>query len=201
MVTKKKGNKTNGNAVRNSKYETLHDLLILKMRVLHDIENQLIKALPKMAKAAHDEKLKEAFSSHLEETKKQEERIDRALELAGDAARGKEKSEAIRGLIEDAEWIIKSVKSPEARDTLLIAAAQYVEHYEMAGYGAARTWAEEMGHDDIRDLLQETLDEEGAADKKLTALATGGINEKVNDMPEESTGQKVWNTMTSAVSR
>jgi len=167
---------------KKEKYSTLHDLLILKLQVLHDIENQLIKALPKMAEAAQDSDLKKAFESHLKETKQQEERIDEALELAGDSGKHKEQSDAIRGLIKDAEWCIKNVKDPAARDVSLIAAAQYVEHYEMAGYGAARTWAEEMGHSDIAQLLQETLDEEGAANKKLMGLAEGGINEKINDM-------------------
>jgi ferritin-like metal-binding protein YciE len=182
------------------KYETLHDLLILKLQVLHDVENQLVKALPKMAKAAHSAKLKEAFSAHLEETKRQEERIDEALELAGDEAKGKEKSEAIRGLIKDAEWCIKNITEPAARDASLIAAAQYVEHYEMAGYGAARTWAEEMGHRDIAELLQATLDEEGAANEKLTKLAERGINEKANEMEEEtSSGGRVWNTVSHSM--
>ena len=169
------------------KYETLHDLLLLKLQVLHDVESQLIKALPKMAKAATDKKLKEAFTSHLEETKMQEERIDQALELAGDTEKHKETSEAIRGLIKDAEWCIKNIKNPEARDAVLIAAAQYVEHYEMAGYGAARTWATEMGHTEIANLLQQTLDEEGAANHKLTELAKHGINDRANDMKEIET--------------
>ena len=172
MATKKK-------AAKPLKYSTLHELLILKLQVLHDIENQLIKALPKMAKAATDPDLRAAFESHLEETKVHEERIDQALELAGDPGKHKQKSEAIRGLIKDAQWSIARVKEAHARDAILIASAQYVEHYEMAGYGAARTWAEDMGHAEIAHLLQATLDEEGAANKKLTTLAEGGINENV----------------------
>ncbi|MDB5238101.1 MAG: yciF [Candidatus Kaiserbacteria bacterium] len=168
-----------------SKYSTLHELLILKLQTLHDVEKELIKALPKMAKAATDPALKSAFSEHLEETKTHEARIDQALEHAGDTGKHKQKSEAIRGLIKDAQWCIKNVKEPRARDAILIAAAQYVEHYEMAGYGAARTWAEDMGHAEISDLLQLTLTEEGNANKKLTSLAEGGINENVASGMEE----------------
>lgn len=174
MATKKKS-KT---------YENLHDLLLLKLEVLHDVESQLIKALPKMAKAASAPELQEAFMMHLEETREQEDRIDQALEMMGRQDKPKEKSAAIRGLIEDAEWCIKNVKNPEARDAILIAAAQYVEHYEMAGYGSALTWAEEMGHAQVAELLQKTLCEEESADSKLSRLAEGGINEAANDMSE-----------------
>jgi len=131
-----------------------------------------------MAKAASNKQLQDAFTQHLEETQNHVIRLEEAMERL-DVPAKKEKVEAIRGLIKDGEWCIKNIKNPEARDASLIAAAQYVEHYEMAGYGAARTWAEEMGHDEIADILQETLDEEGEADKKLTALAEGGVNEKV----------------------
>lgn len=167
-----------------SQYSTLHDLLILKLRVLHDVENQIIEALPKMAKAASDEKLKAAFTQHLEETKAQEQRIDEALGKAGDTSKKKETSEGMRGIIEDAEWCIDNIKDPQARDVSLIAAAQYVEHYEIAGYGSALAWAEEMGHSEICSLLQTTLDEESAADTKLSKLAEGlmgigGLNKKV----------------------
>ena len=164
------------------KYETLRDLLVLKLCALYDIENQLVKALPKMAKIAKDQKLQSAFTAHLEETKGHVERLEEAAELL-DFAIKPEKVEGIRGIIKDADWIMKSIKNPAARDTLLVAAAQYAEHYEMAGYGAARTWAEEMGHNDVADLLQETLNEEGEANRKLTELAIHRVNEKANDMP------------------
>jgi len=164
---------------KTEQYATLHELLILKLRVLHDVETQLTKALPKMAKAATDTKLKEAFTLHLEETQQQVERIEQALELAGDSAKKKEKSEAIRGLIEDAEWCIKNIKDEAARDAALLASAQYVEHYEIAGYGTARAWSELMGHSEIVSLLEETLAEEELTDTKLTDLAESTINEKV----------------------
>lgn len=170
---------------RKERYETLHELLIMKMQVLHDVENQIIKALPKMAKAATSPELKSAFETHLEETKIQEQRIDEALEMMGDTGKGKMESEGIRGIIADGEWAIKNIKNPEALDAALIADAQSVEHYEIAGYGAAVEWAEEMGHTEITDLLHLTLEEEKATDEKLTALAESDINEKVEMGMEE----------------
>lgn len=161
------------------KNETLHDLLILKLRALRDVETELLKELPKMNKAVTDEKLREALAAHLEETKRHAERLDDALELLGDSAKRKVRVEAVRGLADDANWVTKSVKNPEARDVAIIAAAQYVEHYEMAGYGTARAWADQMGHAEVAELLQETLDEESAANEKLTALAVGGVNASV----------------------
>ncbi len=160
-------------------YGTLHELLILKLRVLHDVENQIIKALPKMQKAATDPKLKQAFADHLEETKMHEERIDRALEKLGDQSKGRIKSEAMTGLAKDGEWVAKNIKDRAARDAALIGAAQYVEHYEMAGYKTAIAWAELMGHTDVVELLQETMDEEENADTSLSALAESSINRAV----------------------
>jgi ferritin-like metal-binding protein YciE len=170
---------------KETKYSTLHDLLILKLRVLHYVEGELIKALPKMAKAASDIDLKRAFNSHLEETRAQKDRLAKALKILRYDGKINEGSAAIDGLIKDAEWCIKNIKDGEARDASLIAAAQYVEHYEMAGYGSACAWAEEMGHAEVAELLQETLDEESAANEKLTTLAEGGINDEANDMHEE----------------
>jgi len=173
-------NKSTKKVITTAHPKTLHQLLIVKLQVLHDVENQLIKALPKMAKAATDPALKDAFESHLEETKTHEQRIDEALELAGDERKHKMQSAAIRGLIDDAGWVIKNVKDIKARDANLITAAQYVEHYETAGYGSALAWAKEMGHEKIANLLEKTLAEEKAADNKLTKLAEGGINKKVD---------------------
>lgn len=163
---------------RNPKYETLHDLMILKLRSLYDVEREIIKALPKFAKAASNEKLREAFAEHLEETREHAERLEQIFELLNIPAKP-ERVEAVRGLAKDAEWIIKSVKNPAARDAVLIAAAQYVEHYEMAGYGSARAWADVMRHAEVSGLLQQTLDEEGNANKKLTTLAEQEVNEHV----------------------
>ncbi len=165
-------------ATKQQKYETLHDLLLLKLGSLLDIEEQIVKALPKMAKAANHEKLREAFSAHLKETEGQVERLNEAFQKLGATAK-KSKVEAIRGLAKDTEWVIKSLKNPAARDALLIASAQYVEHYEMAGYGTARQWAFDMGHNDVVELLHLTLDDEKAADTKLNDLAKSSINQKV----------------------
>lgn len=162
-----------------AKFETLHDLLILKLRSLYDIESELLTALPKMAKAATDGELKQAFEKHFGETENQVTRLEKALKSL-DEKISKEKVEAIRGLAKDSAWIIKTIKKEEARDALLIAAGQYVEHYEMAGYGAAREWADLMGHAEVRDILQETLDEEKAANEKLNELAKGSINQRAN---------------------
>jgi ferritin-like metal-binding protein YciE len=160
-------------------YDTLHALLILKLQALHDVESQILKALPKLEKAASDPKLKQAFRDHLKETEAHEERIDEALELLGDTGKGKVKSEAMAGLAKDGDWVAKNVKDPAARDAALIAAAQYVEHYEIAGYGTAITWAKLMGHDNVVSLLKETRSEEENADTTLSALAEGTINEQV----------------------
>ena len=163
--------------VSNPKYETLADLLTLKLRSLYDIEREIQKALPKMAKAATDEGLREALSHHIEETSEQIARLEEIFEKLGIPARA-ERVEAVRGLIADADWIAKSVKHPASRDAILIAAAQYVEHYEMAGYGTARSWASLLEHDDIAALLQHSLEEERAANEKLTELAEDGINDR-----------------------
>ncbi len=169
---------------------TLHDLLITKMQSLYDVEHEITKALPKMAKAASDAELKSGFEEHLEQTKGQIERLEKAFELLNEKPK-KLKSEAIRGLIADGEWVIKNVEGSEALDANLIAAAQYVEHYEIAGYGSAVEWAREMGHTEVADLLEETLEEEEATDEKLNELATSGVNERANDMDEEDEETKL----------
>jgi len=161
------------------KFDTLHDLLILKLHSLLDIETQLVAALPKMSKASSDKGLSFAFEKHLGETENHVKRLEEALGELGEKA-SKEKVEAIRGLVKDASWVIKTIKNDAARDALLIAAGQYAEHYEMAGYGAAHEWAGLMGHDSVASLLQSTLDEEKAADEKLKELAKGRINSRAN---------------------
>ncbi len=163
----------------------LHDLLISKMQALYDVENEIVKELPKMAKKASDEELREGFETHLEETKNQVKRLEKAFSLLGEKPK-KLKSAAIRGMAEDASWGMTHIKGSEALDANLIAAAQYVEHYEIAGYGSAVEWAREMGHMEVADLLEETLEEEKATDKKLNMLATSKINERANDMEEET---------------
>jgi ferritin-like metal-binding protein YciE len=168
-----------------TKITSLKELLVLKLQALYDIESELIKALPKMAKNATDPELKKAFTMHLEETKNHKTRLEGAFGVVG-AKPKKTTSAAIRGLIEDAGWIFKQKMSPEAKDALMVAAAQYVEHYEMAGYGSAIAWAKELEIDEVADILDETLGEEKAADEKLNTLAEDRLNsEAVGGEAEE----------------
>jgi len=167
--------------LQKEKYQDLHDLFILKLNSLHYIERSLVDALPAMQKAADNEELKAAFEDHLRETKEHVRRVEKALQLLGEKPH-KSQVAAIDGLIEDAQWCIKNVREPAALDALLIAAAQYVERYETAGYGAALDWAMLMEHKEVAELLQATLDEEKAAYDKLTSLAEHGINQRANTL-------------------
>jgi ferritin-like metal-binding protein YciE len=164
-------------------FGNLHGLFILKLQSLYDIEQEIIKTLPKMAKNASNEDLKMAFEEHLKETKGQAGRLEKAFKILGEKVK-KEKVEGIRGITEDGSWIIKNVKDNAARDAALVGAAQYVEHYEIAGYGTAAEWARLMGHDEVAELLEASLAEEEAANEKLTSLAESGINDEANDMQE-----------------
>jgi len=155
--------------------EELRDLYVEQLRDLYNAENQLVKALPKMAKAASDEQLKTAFLDHLEQTKGHVERLTEVFERLGVKASGK-KCKAMEGLIEEGGEMIDEDAAPEVKDAGLIAAAQRVEHYEMAGYGTVRAYAKLLGDTAQARILQQTLDEEGAADKKLTNLAESVIN-------------------------
>ena len=150
--------------------ETFHGLFIEELQDILHAENQLIKALPKMAKAAADESLKAGFLAHLEETKDHVDRLEKVFKSLGEKAKGKP-CKAMKGLVEEgAEAISEHEKGP-VRDVALIGAAQRVEHYEIAAYGTVVAMAGLMGHDKEAGLLQETLDEEGATDKKLTSLS------------------------------
>jgi len=153
-----------------STVNSLKELLVEELRDLLDAEKQLTKALPKMAKAESNEELKEGFEAHLEETKTHVERLKEAFELLGETARGKTCA-AMKGLIEEGSEAIEQEGPDNLRDAKLIGAAQRVEHYEIAAYGTARAFAETIGESGVVDLLQQTLDEEGETDKKLTALA------------------------------
>lgn len=155
--------------------QSLQDLFVDQLKDLYSAENQLIKALPKMAKAATDQQLKTAFTDHLEETKGHAKRIEQIFEMLGGSPKGK-KCKAMEGLIEEGSEQMEEDAEESVMDAGLIAAAQRVEHYEMAGYGTVRTYAQLLGNDDAAKLLQKTLDEEGAADKKLTKLAESVIN-------------------------
>lgn len=154
---------------------TLKDLYIHELKDLYSAEKQLIKALPKMAKAATNPDLAAGFEQHLEETKEHAVRLEKILKSHDQSTRGP-KCKGMEGVIEEGSEIIEEEAEDEVRDAGLIAAAQRVEHYEMAGYGTARTYAELLGDKEGAKLLQTTLDEEGATDKKLTKLATSAIN-------------------------
>ena len=157
--------------------QSLDDVLIDQLGDLLDAERQLVQALPKMAQAASDRKLKEAFTEHLGETRDHVSRLEEIFGQLGKTA-PVETCKAMQGLIREGDEIIAAQGSPTAKDAALIAAAQRVEHYEIAGYGSARTFAQRLGHPDAAKLLQETLDEEAATDKKLTMLAERSINPK-----------------------
>lgn len=159
------------------KVSSLHDLFLEELKDLFDAENQLTRALPKMAKAATSPELKAAFQEHLEVTKQQVERLTQVFEELGKPAKGK-KCEAMKGLITEGQDLIKEDISPEVLDAGLIGAAQKVEHYEMAGYGTVRTMADVLGHKEAARLLDQTLKEEGEADKKLTMIAKKFVNSR-----------------------
>jgi ferritin-like metal-binding protein YciE len=167
------------------KLESLHDLFALKVMALYDIESEIVKALPKMARAATDPDLKEGFEEHLEETKSQVERLTVVFDELGIKPK-KTKVQAIRGLVEDAEWLIKEEPSEAALDAGLIASARYVEHYEMAGYLSAVVWAKLLGYTEAAKLLQATLEEEKMAEEKLSELAEESVNQKAMIDPEEN---------------
>ncbi len=155
--------------------KTLKEAFIDELRDTYDAERQLTKALPKMAKAATSPDLKEAFSSHLEETRGQIERLEKIFELLGEKARGKHCA-GIAGIIEEGASIMEEDFDDATMDASLVAGGQRAEHYEMAAYGTLVAWARELGHREVGEFLQETLNEEKAADEKLSALAQDGIN-------------------------
>lgn len=155
--------------------ESLQDLYVEELKDLYNAENQLIKALPKMAKAASADELKSAFEEHLEVTRGHVERLEQIFNKLGKSPKGK-KCIAMEGLIEEGKELMEEDVDPEVLDAGLICAAQKVEHYEIASYGCVRTYAKLLGDKEATRLLQETLDEEGEADKMLTQLAVSTIN-------------------------
>jgi ferritin-like metal-binding protein YciE len=155
--------------------ETLKDLYVEELKDLWSAEKQIIKGLEKMTKAAYHPELKQAFSRHQQMTEKHVERIERICADLEVSPRGK-KCVGMEGLIEEAADLIKDKPEPDVLDAGLIAAAQHVEHYEMAGYGCVRTYARQLGYEDQAELLQQTLDEEGDTDKLLTQIAETSIN-------------------------
>jgi ferritin-like metal-binding protein YciE len=165
--------------------QTLQDLYLEELKDLYSAEKQLTKALPKMAKAAKNPELRRAFENHLRQTENQITRLDQIFEELGESPRGK-KCVGMEGLIEEGDELIKEKPEDEVLNAGLISKAQHVEHYEIAGYGTVRTYARILGFERQAELLQETLDEEGEADKLLTELAEGSINiEAAMNEPDE----------------
>ena len=166
------------------KLTSLEDVFVDLVRDLYSAETQAVRALPKLAKAASHPGLRDAFTAHLAETKGQVERLDRVAAGLGIKPKGKT-CQAMKGLVEEAAEVIEATGDPAAKDAALIAAAQKQEHYEIAGYGTAVTFARLLGEDEAARLLEETLAEEKAADEKLTGVAEAGVNQEAADEAEE----------------
>ena len=158
-----------------TKLNDMKDLLVQQLEDLYDAEKRLTHAIPKMADAAHSQQLKDAFRHHLQETERQVTRLEQIFKQLG-MSPTRETCPAMKGLIEEGQEMISAKGNPAVKDAALIAAAQRVEHYEIAGYGCARNFADRLGMRDAARLLQETLDEEANADKKLTAIADSQVN-------------------------
>jgi ferritin-like metal-binding protein YciE len=156
---------------------TLHKAFVDELRDMYDAERQLTKALPTLAKSATSEELREAFETHLEETREQISRLEQVFEDLGERPRGKH-CEGMAGIIDEGKALTQEEFDETTIDACLIAAGQRAEHYEMAAYGTLVAWARAMGHESAADLLQTTLEEEKAADAKLTSLAEEGINQE-----------------------
>ncbi|MDB6021330.1 MAG: hypothetical protein JWQ04_1187 [Pedosphaera sp.] len=176
---------------------TLRETFLHQLMDIYDAEKQLVKALPKIAKAAQNQELRSAIESHLEETEGHVERLDQVFDIIGAPAKGK-RCQGMMGLLEEGQEIIKDKEG----DAALICAAQKVEHYEIATYGCLQTWARLLGEDDAADLLEETLEEEKAADDRLTALAEGIINvDEGQEEVEETETRRGGRTRMSGESR
>jgi ferritin-like metal-binding protein YciE len=165
--------------------ESLHELLVHEVKDLYSAENQLVKALPRMAKNAQNTELRRAFEQHLRQTEEHARRLERVAERLEAKPRGK-KCVGMEGLIEEGKELLSEDAEPDVLDAGLIGAAQKVEHYEMAAYGTARAHAEQLGYRDVASVLQQTLDEEGEANKLLTAIA----ERMVNAQAESGNGRK-----------
>jgi ferritin-like metal-binding protein YciE len=168
-------NEENENQEGSEMNSELHELFLDELADLLSAENQLVKALPKMAKAAKSEELREAINSHLEETEGHVERLKKVFESLGEKAKSKT-CKAMKGLLEEGDEIVGELKGKAIIDAGIIAAAQKVEHYEIASYGTVIAWAEQMGHSEASELLEETINEEKEADEKLTEIAENLAN-------------------------
>jgi ferritin-like metal-binding protein YciE len=156
------------------KLDTLTEALEGELRDLYDVEQQLVKVLPELVQAVVHSDLKTAFEEHLVETREQLERLEKVFDIVG-CEPVRETCEAMQGLLREVDKIVASPGNRNVKDAVLIGAAQRIEHYEMAAYGTALAFAEQLGLDEAVELLQESLDEEMEADEKLTSLAEGGI--------------------------
>ena len=157
--------------------ETMDDLFVHTLRDIYYAENQILKALPEMIDKSSDPQLKQVFQTHLGETKNQVKRLDQVFQMHGTQAKGVD-CPAIDGIIEEAEEIAGEIDDKQVLNAALAAAGQAVEHYEIARYGTLIAWAKQLGRNDCASLLQKNLDEEKAADKKLTELAEARLNIK-----------------------
>ena len=166
--------RTKTNSGMGMQISSMEDLFVDQLRDLYNAEDQIIQALPQMAQAASSSELKTAFQQHLEQTRTHKQRLDRIFSKLSMNSSG-QKCEGMEGLLKEGQEALQLSADPLVKDAALIAAAQRVEHYEMAGYGCARTFAGELDDSWAKHILQDTLDEEGAADKKLTAIAEGGL--------------------------
>lgn len=155
--------------------KNLNDLLMHELKDLYSAEKQITKALPKMIKAAGNADLKQALEDHLAETEEHVSRLETIFGQLAITSRGA-KCVAMEGLVEEGKSILEEEMDQEVRDAAIISAAQRVEHYEIAGYGCARSFAQRLGHNEVAELLQTTLDEEKAADEKLTQIAMDSVN-------------------------
>jgi len=170
---------------------SLRDLYVEQLRDLYDGENQIIKALPKMIESTESEELRSALEEHLEITRQQAQRLETIFEGLGEDAKG-EKCKGMEGIIKEGSEVVKEDMSDTVKDAAIIAAAQRVEHYEIAGYGTVRTYADLLGEEQAVELLQQTLDEEKEADEKLSQLA-----EEINVEAEEGEGEEGGSEMES----
>ena len=177
--------------------DSLQELYVEELRDIYNAEQQILKALPKMAKVASHRELQRAFTQHEKQTQRQVQRLERIFKELGERPTGK-KCKGMEGLIAEGQELMKEKPEPEVLDAGLISAAQRVEHYEIAAYGTVRTWASRLGFERQAQLLQETLDEEGETDKRLTALAESSINIEAaegadteeDDMPKMKRGSR-----------
>lgn len=157
------------------KLESLHDLYLAELKDLYSAEDQIIKALPKMIEKAQSPELRSALEQHLEQTRGHVSRLERIFEMHGEEAK-KQKCKGMEGVLDEGDEMVGKDATPPVRDAAIISGCQRVEHYEIAAYGTVRTYAEQLGHQRAAGLLKETLDEEVAADKRLTQIANSRVN-------------------------